>query len=255
MALSCTVESFSFSQPKSVCSTRSSTPISAAISSAARQHPQTVGLRHLTLRGQWPRPQHRERRLHAQLPQRFPSGSPPTTASSSPNPKLLRAPRPPAPRSHPGVQTATLQGWSVVDNTTGADWINVQLSLIAGAPQSFIQPLSVPYYSRRPEIGLPQEAQLTPQTHESGEEDAKDNAAPPAPAMATCQIDGLRRLLRERATEQRSVDDGRGSGSGSGMGPGSGGNSRWWPHASRGRGVAWMRSARTGMPALHAALR
>jgi hypothetical protein len=66
-------------------------------------------------------------------------------------------------------QTATLQGWSVVDNTTGADWINIQLSLIAGAPQSFIQPLSVPYYSRRPEIPLPQEAQLTPQTHESGE--------------------------------------------------------------------------------------
>lgn len=46
----------------------------------------------------------------------------------------------------------------------------MQLSLIAGAPQSFIQPLSVPYYSRRPEIGLPQEAQLTPQTHESGNE-------------------------------------------------------------------------------------
>ena len=68
------------------------------------------------------------------------------------------------------TQTATLQGWSVVDNTTGTDWINVQLSLIAGAPQSFIQPLSVPYYSRRPEIGLPQEAQLTPQTHESGNE-------------------------------------------------------------------------------------
>jgi hypothetical protein len=66
-------------------------------------------------------------------------------------------------------QTATLQGWSVVDNTTGADWINVHLSLIAGAPQSFIQPLSVPLYSHRPMIGLPQEAQLAPQTHESGE--------------------------------------------------------------------------------------
>ncbi len=86
-------------------------------------------------------------------------------------------------------QTATLQGWSVVDNTTGADWINVQLSLIAGAPQSFIQPLSVPYYSRRPEIGLPQEAQLSPQTHESGEEEAK---AAPAPATAAQgQVDGL----------------------------------------------------------------
>ncbi len=63
---------------------------------------------------------------------------------------------------------ATLQGWSVVDNTTGADWNNVQLSLIAGAPQSFIQPLSQPIYSRRPEIPIAQEAQLTPQTHDSG---------------------------------------------------------------------------------------
>ncbi len=68
-----------------------------------------------------------------------------------------------------GAQPATLQGWSVVDNTTGEDWNNVQLSLIAGAPQSFIQPLSQPIYSRRPEIAIAQTAQLTPQTHESGE--------------------------------------------------------------------------------------
>ncbi len=67
------------------------------------------------------------------------------------------------------AETATLQGWAVVDNTTGMDWTNVELSLIAGAPQSFIQPLSQPYYARRPEIPLPAEAQLAPQTHESGE--------------------------------------------------------------------------------------
>jgi hypothetical protein len=65
------------------------------------------------------------------------------------------------------AQSATLQGWSVVDNTTGTDWINVHLSLIAGAPQSFIQPLSQPIYGRRPEIPIAQEAQLTPQTHDS----------------------------------------------------------------------------------------
>jgi hypothetical protein len=65
------------------------------------------------------------------------------------------------------AKTATLQGWSVVDNTTGTDWLNVQLSLIAGAPQSFIQPLSQPIYARRPEIPIAQEAQLTPQTHDS----------------------------------------------------------------------------------------
>ena len=60
-----------------------------------------------------------------------------------------------------------LQGWAIVDNTVGEDWNNVELSLIAGAPQSFIQQLSQPYYSRRPVIPLPESAQLSPQTHES----------------------------------------------------------------------------------------
>ena len=64
---------------------------------------------------------------------------------------------------------AIVQGWAVVDNTVGADWDNVQLSLVAGAPQSFIQPLSQPLYTRRPEIPIATEAQLTPQTHEAAE--------------------------------------------------------------------------------------
>lgn len=63
-----------------------------------------------------------------------------------------------------------LQGWAIVDNTVGEDWNNVQLSLVAGAPQSFIQQLSQPYYSRRPVVPLPETAQLTPQTHESAME-------------------------------------------------------------------------------------
>ncbi len=68
---------------------------------------------------------------------------------------------------------AIVQGWAVVDNTVGADWDNVQLSLVAGAPQSFIQPISQPLYSRRPEIPISTEAQTTPQTHEAAE-DNKD---------------------------------------------------------------------------------
>src|SRR5579872_2593889 len=59
-----------------------------------------------------------------------------------------------------------LQGWAIVDNTIGEDWKDVQLSLIAGAPQSFIQNISQPLYARRPEIALPESAMLTPQTHE-----------------------------------------------------------------------------------------
>ena len=59
-----------------------------------------------------------------------------------------------------------LQGWAVVDNTIGEDWQDVELSLVAGAPQSFVQNISQPYYVRRPEVALPESAQLTPQTHE-----------------------------------------------------------------------------------------
>jgi hypothetical protein len=59
-----------------------------------------------------------------------------------------------------------LQGWAIVDNTIGEDWNNVELSLVAGAPQSFIQQLSQPYYVRRPIVSLPGATQLSPQTHE-----------------------------------------------------------------------------------------
>jgi hypothetical protein len=60
-----------------------------------------------------------------------------------------------------------LQGWAIVDNVVGQDWENVQLSLVAGAPQSFVQNLSQPYYARRPVIGLPESANFSPQTHEA----------------------------------------------------------------------------------------
>jgi hypothetical protein len=58
-----------------------------------------------------------------------------------------------------------LQGWAIVDNTVGEDWDGVDLSLVAGAPHSFIQQLSEPFYGRRPVVALPESVQLTPQTH------------------------------------------------------------------------------------------
>ena len=61
---------------------------------------------------------------------------------------------------------ALLQGWAIVDNTTSMDWNGVELSLVAGAPVSFIHNLSQPVYGRRPVVPLPQGVQVTPQTHE-----------------------------------------------------------------------------------------
>jgi hypothetical protein len=78
-----------------------------------------------------------------------------------------------------------LQGWAIVDNTVGEDWKNVELSLVAGAPQSFIQDLSQPYYTRRPVVELPETALLTPQTHEGTmAEESKPVASPMLPAPA-----------------------------------------------------------------------
>ena len=58
-----------------------------------------------------------------------------------------------------------LQGWAIVDNTVGEDWANVELSLVAGAPQSFVQPVSQPLYTRRPHVPIAAGLLLTPQTH------------------------------------------------------------------------------------------
>ena len=60
-----------------------------------------------------------------------------------------------------------LQGWAIVDNTIGEDWKDVQLSLVAGAPQSFVQDISQPFYARRPVVALPESVMLTPQSHEA----------------------------------------------------------------------------------------
>ena len=136
---------------------------------------------------------------------------------------LFTTPKPSTPGAAPATnQTVTLQGWSVVDNTTGSDWNNVQLSLIAGAPQSFIQPLSQPIYSRRPEIPISQQAQLTPQTHESGEMKALASSPPQAQMAALGGVySGTGSAsLNQNYLEGTSI----GSGSGSGLGAGSGGN-------------------------------
>lgn len=80
-------------------------------------------------------------------------------------------------------QKPLLQGWAIVDNTTSMDWLNVSLSLVAGAPISFVQDLSQPIYARRPIVPLPQGVQVAPQTHESAmEQDAvgKQGAGMPA---------------------------------------------------------------------------
>ena len=64
-----------------------------------------------------------------------------------------------------GGRAPLLQGWAVVDNVSGADWTDVELSLVAGAPQAFRQALSLPVFANRPTVGVATNAPLVPGTH------------------------------------------------------------------------------------------
>lgn len=61
------------------------------------------------------------------------------------------------------------QGWAVVDNVSEEDWQDISLSLVSGAPVSFIQPIQNPLYRYRPIIPIPQDLSLNPQVYEAGE--------------------------------------------------------------------------------------
>jgi hypothetical protein len=60
-----------------------------------------------------------------------------------------------------------LQGWAIVDNTTPTDWSGVAISLVTGAPVSFVHALSQPLYGRRPVVPVAQGAQAAPQIHQA----------------------------------------------------------------------------------------
>jgi hypothetical protein len=88
-----------------------------------------------------------------------------------------------------------LEGWAIVDNTSGEDWEGVTLSLVSGLPVSFISRLYEPRYLQRPVIQLAQDRAWTPKVHGGAIESMPEpemaagivgglGGAPAAPAMA-----------------------------------------------------------------------
>src|SRR5580658_7249775 len=76
---------------------------------------------------------------------------------------------------------ATLEGWAIVDNTTGEDWSKVDLSLVSGRPISFISALYEPRYIARQKAELPEDRAAVPVVHEG----AVDELYRPSAGMAT----------------------------------------------------------------------
>ncbi len=55
-----------------------------------------------------------------------------------------------------------LSGWALVENTTEQDWEDIELSLVAGMPVSFVCPIYPPIYMERPVVEPPKVAQIGP---------------------------------------------------------------------------------------------
>jgi hypothetical protein len=80
-----------------------------------------------------------------------------------------------------GGASSTLEGWAIVDNTTGEDWNSVKLSVVSGRPISFISLLDTPRYGRREVAELPEDRAAGPVVY-AGSVDAL--AATPAAGNA-----------------------------------------------------------------------
>ena len=61
-----------------------------------------------------------------------------------------------------------LEGWAIVDNTSGEDWTNVRLSLVSGRPVSFLSRLYEPRYARREFVELAEAEVARPKVYEGG---------------------------------------------------------------------------------------
>ena len=64
-----------------------------------------------------------------------------------------------------GQARPMIEGWAIVDNTSGDDWESVGLSLVSGMPISFISRLYEPTYRLRPVAELAQDRAQRPVVH------------------------------------------------------------------------------------------
>ncbi|MFZ5691077.1 MAG: hypothetical protein ACOY5F_07450 [Pseudomonadota bacterium] len=71
---------------------------------------------------------------------------------------------------------ARLQGWAVVENLTGGDWKDVELTLVSGDPVALRQPLYTALFANRPEVPVSTGTRVMPRR-----DDVQDKVAPPAP--------------------------------------------------------------------------
>ncbi|HSR09533.1 MAG TPA: DUF4139 domain-containing protein, partial [Bryobacteraceae bacterium] len=73
----------------------------------------------------------------------------------------------------------TLEGWAIIDNTSGDDWNNVRLAVVSGKPVSFITKLYEPRYVQRPFAELAENQAVAPVVYSGAIDEVRVKAAAP----------------------------------------------------------------------------
>ena len=91
----------------------------------------------------------------------------------------------------PAAARSGLQGWAIVENLSGQDWKDVELTLVSGRPVAFHQALYNAYYVTRPEVPVEIAGRLMPGIDRGGvtadHQRAKSSLPMPAPAPYRAQ--------------------------------------------------------------------
>ena len=85
----------------------------------------------------------------------------------------------------------TLEGWAIIDNTSGDDWTNVRLAVVSGKPVSFITQLYQPRYIQRPFAELAENQAASPIVYQGAMEAAKDQRAAAPKVQVQAQTGAL----------------------------------------------------------------
>ena len=130
-----------------------------------------------------------------------------------------------------------LQGWAIVENTTEADWTDVNLTLVSGRPISFSMDLYQPLYISRPVVVPELFASLRPRTYD------QDLAAREAEFAEAGKLGDVNKAAEQqnRSLARRGAAFGGGMGGGGGGGfaaPGAAANGAEYLRKADGKGEA-----------------
>lgn len=105
-----------------------------------------------------------------------------------------------------GEEKARLQGWAVLENLSGTDWKDVDLTLVSGNPVALTQPLYSSVWGTRTQVPIAGGPRVAPRV----DDEAARQFAPPPPAPAMAPASRAAAAMRAETLEKARLQEDRG---------------------------------------------